>query len=298
MKIVPITGWIIYNRYLQSDKFLEYATMLGEAATERGHHISILTNEDIVTTLQTEKLSLFPKPDYVLFTDKDIYLARFLENNDVRVFNRATTIEICDDKIKTYECLAKLQLPIPKTIVAPKTFQQNTKLTEQFLSKVESELSFPYIVKENFGSFGEQVHLIHSLDEMKEKLNDLSEPFMFQEFIKTSTGVDIRLQVVGEEVVAAMKRTARHDFRANVTAGGTMEPYNPSELEKKIAVEATKAVGADFAGVDLLLGPDNSSLICEVNSNAHIQNLLDCTGINAAEYIVEYVEKVFEENLD
>src|SRR5690625_34085 len=292
MRIVPITGWIIYNRYLPSDKFLEYATMLRDAATERGHHISILTNEDIVTTLQTEKLSWFPKPDYVLFTDKDIYLARFLEKNGIRVFNRSSTIEICDDKIKTYERLAEHGIPIPKTIVAPKTFQQNKKISDNFLMKVESELNFPYIVKENFGSFGEQVHLIHSLDEMKEKLNDLSEPFMFQKFIKASSGVDIRLQVVGEEVVAAMKRTARHNFRANVTAGGTMEPYNPTKLEKKLAIKATKAVGADFAGVDLLLGPDNTRLVCEVNSNAHIQNLLDCTGINAADFIVKYVEKV------
>src|SRR5690625_2065425 len=242
MRMVLITGWIIYNGFLQGENFLEYPTMLKKAVQARGHRVSILRNEDIVTTLVNQDVNEFSKPHYVLYSDKYIYLARYLENKDVRVFNSANTIKICDYKIKTYELLADHDLPIPETIVAPKTFQQNKKLTEDFLSKVEHELGFPYIVKENFGSFGEQVHLIHSLDEMKVKLKSVSEPFMFQEFIETSSGIDIRLQVVGEEVVAAMKRTASYDFRANVTAGGMMEPYSPSKLEKKIAVEATKAV--------------------------------------------------------
>src|SRR5690625_4774438 len=176
MSAVTLTGWIIYNGFLPGNKFIDYAMMLKEAAKERGHLTKLIKNDEIFPIIQSTN---FRKgPDYVLFTDKDIYLARYLEKLGVRLFNSASTIEICDDKIKTYERLAQENLPIPKTIVAPKTFQQNEKLSDQFLSVVEEKLGLPYIVKENFGSFGEQVHLIHSREVLINILKNISEPFM------------------------------------------------------------------------------------------------------------------------
>src|SRR5699024_6985907 len=120
-------------------------------------------------------------------------------------------------------------------------------------------------------------------------------PFVFQQFIKSSFGKDIRLQVVGDQVVAAMKRTSASDFRANVTTGGQMEPYQPTEIEKQLAIRASLALNADFAAVDLLFGENGEPIVCEVNSNAHIRNLLTCTGINSAPYIIDYIEQKLEE---
>lgn len=111
---------------------------------------------------------------------------------------------------------------------------------------------------------------------------------MFQEFIESSYGRDLRLQVVGNQVVAAVKRTSENDFRANVTSGGSMTVYEPSTYEKALAVAATKAIGADFAGVDLLFG-QTGPLICEINSNAHIRNLYDATNTNAADAIMDHI---------
>src|SRR5699024_1170652 len=137
-----------------------------------------------------------------------------------------------------------------------------------------------FIMKEAFGSFGEQVYLVENERDLHYYVNKIGgSPFVFQQFIQASFGVDIRVQVLGDRVVAAMKRTSKDDFRANVTSGGTMEPYEPSDDEEKLAIAATKAIGADFAGVDLLLGSENKRYVCEVNSNAHIRNLLNCTNI-------------------
>ena len=85
-----------------------------------------------------------------------------------------------------------------------------------------------------------------------------------------------------------MYRYSETDFRANVTAGGKIRNYEPSEKECQLAVRAAEAVGADFAGVDLLFGKDRP-LVCEVNSNAHFKNLMDCSGVNTAEHIIKYV---------
>src|SRR5690625_4658541 len=126
-------SWIVYNAYLQSDKFKDYAQMLERAALDAGHRVTLFTNNEL-TSLLSDRLSLAgrdERPDYVLFTDKDLYLATQLEFMNVPVFNRAETIAITDDKIKTYQRLAYNRLPIPKTVVAPKTFGRSEEHTSE-----------------------------------------------------------------------------------------------------------------------------------------------------------------------
>ncbi|GGA85957.1 ATP-grasp domain-containing protein [Ornithinibacillus halotolerans] len=286
-------GWIIYNGNLPGNKFLDYAEMLHEAAAKQNSHTKIIKNNDLLSEFNTLGLHLISDmelPDYVIFTDKDIYLARQLELLGIPVYNNSIVIETSDDKIATYQILAQHKLPIPKTIVAPKVFYQREDKTLPNLHSIVNTLDFPLIIKEAFGSFGEQVYIIHTMEELESKVSELyGRPFMFQEFVSTSYGKDLRLQVVGNEVVAAMKRTAKDDFRANITAGGTMEKYEPSIKAKEIAIQAAKAIGADFCGVDLLFGEDGEYIICEINSNAHIRNLYECTGINAADAIVKHI---------
>lgn len=295
---MKLTCWIIYNGFLPGDTFRDFAEMFGEAAKLRGHKAVLYTNNELISLLDSD-LKIIDHdsyPDYCIFTDKDIYLAKQLEFLGIPVFNSSEAISISDDKIKTYQLLTKAKLPIPRTIIAPKTFGLHISFNDNLFDRIIHTFSFPLIVKEAFGSFGEQVYLVNNEKELRKKVYDISDkPFMFQEFIKTSYGKDLRLQVVGNEVVTAMKRTAENDFRANVTAGGKMDPYQPNETERKIAVLAAKAIGADFAGIDLLFGENNYPIICEVNSNAHIRNLLDCTGINAAHSIVSYIEEQLKE---
>lgn len=291
-----ITGWIIYNGFLESDKFRDYAEMIQKAALDYGHRALLYKNSDIISLLYSEltvySIDRNTLPDYVVFTDKDVYLAKQLELIGIPVFNSAEAIEITDDKIKTYQKLVENHIPIPETIFAPKTFGIKTSFSTPYLQAIKHELGFPLIIKEAFGSFGEQVYLVESEKELLYKVEQIADsPFMFQQFIETSYGVDLRIQVVGDEVITAMKRTAKGDFRANATSGALMEKYEPTEVEKQTAIEATKAIGADFAGVDLLFGKDGHPLVCEVNSNAHIRNLLNCTGVNVAYYIVQYIEK-------
>lgn len=267
--------------------------MLQVAAQALGSQTTIVKNNDVLANFINGELRVITDhvlPDYVVFTDKDIYLAKQLELLGIPVFNTAHVIETSDDKIATYQVLAKHQLPIPETIVSPKVFYHREEKNLPDLDAIIARLGLPMIIKEAFGSFGEQVYLVSTKEELLEKVTALyGKPFMFQQFIATSEGKDLRLQVVGDQVVAAMKRTAANDFRSNVTAGGTMEAYEPAEHVKKLAIAASKAIGADFCGIDLLFGPDGSFLICEINSNAHIRNLYDCTGVNAADAIINHI---------
>ncbi|QSS99123.1 RimK family alpha-L-glutamate ligase [Pontibacillus sp. ALD_SL1] len=288
-------GWIVYNGHLKSPKFLDYAELVQEAAHQKGISMTIYPNHELLSTLSGQDRSIVgastdTRPDFVIFGDKDVLLARQLESMGIPVYNSADAIEACDHKGVMYQRLAQKQLPIPKTILGPKIFIKTDDLHLTHLVNEGEKLGFPLIIKEAYGSFGEQVYLVHTKEKMMEKLKTIhNRPFMLQQFISASYGRDVRLNVVGEKVVASMLRYSEHDFRANVTTGGKMEPYSSSDAEKELAIRASKAIGTAFCGVDLLYDEEEQPVICEVNGNAQIRNIYECTGINVAEKMIEYV---------
>ena len=297
---VKMNGWIIYNGYFRENKFLDFAEWLQQAARQKGITTTIWKNNELLSLLTTGQPSLLSKnpqllPDFIIFTDKDIYLANQLEQLNIRVYNSSDAIRISDDKILTYQALVAKNLPIAKTVIAPKVFINDIELDYAVCEQAIDTLGLPMIIKEAFGSFGEQVYLVSTREELETKVKSLQgRAFIFQAFIDSSFGKDMRLHVVGDAVVASMLRTAATDFRANVTAGGKTQPYQPTNEEMEIAIAATKTIGADFAGIDLLFGTNGNPIICEINSNAHIRNMYDCTKINVADYIIDYIVKKSE----
>src|SRR5699024_2029185 len=138
--------------------------MLQAATSKITKETKIFKNNELLSLLSTSQLNILPEidlPDYVVFTDKDIYLSKQLEYLGVPVFNSANAIAVSDDKIATYQALAKHNLPIPKTIIAPKIFINGT-FDEKIIEHAIKEIQFPMIVKEAFGSFGEQVYFIET----------------------------------------------------------------------------------------------------------------------------------------
>ncbi|GAB4073287.1 hypothetical protein GCM10028778_08290 [Barrientosiimonas marina] len=295
-----LTGWIVYNGYLPGTKFRDFAEWIQRAAANQGIRTTIYKNNHLLSCLTSDSVGLVDtetRPDFVVFLDKDIYLARQLELMGIRVFNHAEAIAASDDKIASYQVLAAHNFPVPKTVIAPKAFYNTGADTIDDYQKAVQLLGFPLIVKEAFGSFGEQVHLIHNQQELTDTIQQLQgRSFMMQEFIASSYGQDKRLHIVGNKVVAAMRRHSASDFRSNITTGGTMEAYQPTQEEERLAIATAKVIGADFAGVDLLIGPDGTPIICEINSNAHIRNLFDCTGINAADAMMAYIQQEMRHN--
>ncbi len=269
-----MNGFLIVNHYLNGEKYDVLHKHLMNSASKFGINLKMKTNADIQF--------LSEKPDFVLFWDKDVNLARIIEKQGIPVFNSSRAIELCDDKSKTYAELFGI-VPQPKTLIAPKSFFSVDY--SDFVDKAIGILGLPLVFKECFGSFGEQVHLCCSKADIMGHITE--KPFLLQEFIETSAGEDIRLEVIDGVCVAAMKRCNPDDFRSNITNGGTAYPYTPTDEEKAVAVKACAALGLDFAGVDVLKG----NLVCEVNSNAHIINFMNCTGIDLADKIFESIRK-------
>lgn len=282
-------GWLIVNSFVYSDKFYELFSLLIEAAKKRNISLELIKGYELSHIVGSRTVDK-DLPDFAIFWDKDIMLAKSLEDMGIRLFNSSDAIEVCDDKSKTYFQLAKFGIRIPRTIVAPKTFEGLGYMDFEFLRIAAKKIGFPMVIKESFGSFGKQVYLANTEDEAKEIIKSIGyKGFVFQEFIASSYGRDVRINVVGQRVVASMLRYNNDDFRSNITNGGSMKQYYPSKEQETLAVEAVKALALDFAGVDIMFGPDDKPIVCEVNSNPHFKSTLDCTGINLADDIIDHI---------
>lgn len=275
-----MNGTLVVNHDLHGEKFRAQTALYLAAAEKRSIDMTVRTNAE----------SIDRGTDFVLFLSKDVRLARLLEQDGCRVFNSASSIALCDDKSLTYLRLRKAGLPMPETLLVPMTFFAADWSGNPFVETAAQTLGFPMVVKEACGSFGQQVWLVNDKTELVERLNASSpRTVLLQRFVSSSQGRDVRLQVVGREVVASMYRWSDTDFRANVSNGGSMKPYTPTDAQRALAVQACDALGLSFGGVDVLFGVDDEPLLCEVNSNAHIRNLLDCTGIDVAEHILAHI---------
>ena len=284
-----MTGILVVNEFLHSYKFNEIHAWLLAAANKQGIEMQLRTNADLLIDISEETQDC--KADFILFWDKDVRLAYYLEQLGYPVFNSSKAIELCDDKSLTHLTLMNSGIPMPRTIIAPKTFENIGYTNYKFLHQVAERIGFPLVVKESFGSFGQQVYLVKNIEELEEQVKHIGvKPILFQEFIKTSFGKDIRLQVVGNKIIASMYRyTENGDFRANLSIGGKMENYLPTKEQCDLALQCCEVLGLDFAGVDLLFGEDEKPIVCEVNSNAHFKNIYDCTGVNVADAIITHV---------
>ncbi|MDE0583628.1 RimK family alpha-L-glutamate ligase [Planococcus sp. A6] len=276
-----LSCWVIYNGSLVSDKFQDQAQLMAEAAERQGIQVSIKKNYEIQMSLSAQQ----EFPDFAVLLDKDILLGYFLKSRGVPVYNDPAIIDLCDNKATQYIRLAERKIPMPKTIVAPKVYPNFTIQGSSYYEGVLDHLSLPMIIKEGHGSFGMKVYLIETEEQFYEKVESLSGiDYVFQEFISESRGRDIRVNIVGGKIVAAMKRQSDTDFRANITNGGRAFPVELSEQQQQLALEAAEAVGGD-----LLYGPDGQTLVCEVNAAAHIRNILNVTGVNVGDAMIRYI---------
>ncbi|MCC7248693.1 MAG: RimK family alpha-L-glutamate ligase, partial [Lysobacter sp.] len=153
----------------------------------------------------------------------------------------------------------------------------------------------PHVIKLNESAQGAGVMLTEKPSASRsvvEALRGLYANFLVQEFIAEAEGADVRCFVVGDAVVAAMRRQApKGDFRSNLHRGGTAEAVAPSDDERAIAVRAAQVLGLGVAGVDLIRAR-RGPLVLEVNSSPGLEGIEAATGVDVAGKIIDYAAKV------
>lgn len=289
--------YVVYNGFWNSAAVPESAAALVAAAAAQGLTLTTTPNTAWVAAFDSDGVRVrggereLTAADVVLFWDKDTRLAHAMEATGARLYNPARAVELCDDKLKTHDALARAGIPMPRTLAAPMTYVKMDEPGCGEFWRQAAALGFPLVVKECFGSLGGQVYLAKNANELRALTAAMgAKPFLAQQFVAESAGEDKRLYVVGDRVVAAMRRHSDTDFRANIEHGGQGFAYTPTEEECALALRCCAVLGLHMAGVDLL-DSEEGPLVCEVNSSAHMAGLTACTGVDVAGEIIRYVKE-------
>ncbi len=282
---------VVYNHSIKH--FEGQCKAVASELAKKGIESELFTNAEL---LMMEKL---PEGNKCIFYDKDISLGMRFELSGTRLFNNIGAIELCGDKCRSNEILK--DLPQPETLVYPKTFFPDEVFFSKYSQYVAEKLSLPVVAKLADGSQGREVFLLETVESITEfQRRYFSQAHLYQRFISESKGKDIRVFVIGDDVYASMLRSNPNDFRSNIAIGGTAVKYDINNDIKELCISATRIMGLDFAGLDILLGKDGEPYICEVNSNALFTALSQVCNVNIAEGIAAHVAETktgFFENM-
>ena len=225
-------------------------------------------------------------------TKHGVAVLRHMEQLGIWTANTGQGILQSRDKLHASQILARNKIPVPKT-----TYVRDSIDVEPAIDFVGG---LPVVIKVTQGTQGQGVFLRHTVHESRSLIQGLlltGKSVLVQEYIAESHGKDIRALVVGDRVVAAMRRKARgREFRSNYHLNGTVEKVDISEEFEEQAVRAARVLGLNVAGVDLLEG-DNGPLVLEVNSSPGLEGIEKASGVNVAGEIINYVmsETAFSE---
>lgn len=276
-----------------------YSTQrLREAAEKRGHEVEIIDYLRCYMNIFLEHPSIHYKgkqlPDFDAIIPRISAKRTFYGCSVVRQFERMGTFSInqsisitrARDKLRSLQLLSRRGVGLPITGIA------NSPSDVDDLIKMLG--GPPLIIKLIEGTQGVGVVLAETkkaAESVIQAFMGLNANIIIQEYVKESQGSDIRCFVIGDKVVAAMKRQAEPgEFRSNLHRGGKAEVIKITKAERETAVKAARIMGLKLAGVDLLRS-DRGPLVMEVNSSPGLEGIEKATGKDIASMIIHYIEK-------
>ena len=281
---------------LSQDIRLYSTSRLYESAKNRGHDTEVVSYLRCYMNIAKAKPRIFFQGRQMNF---DVVIPRiaatwtFYGAAVVRQFelmgalsaNSSASISRSRDKLRALQLIGNSGVEMPVT-----GYVHLSRDIESVLNTVGQP---PYVIKLLEGTQGRGVVLTETMEaaiSAIETMKKIDANILIQEFISESKGEDIRAIVVGDKVVASMKRKAKPgEFRSNVHLGGSVENYELNDLEKENAVKAAKVLGLSVAGVDLIQS-NRGPLVLEVNSSPGLEGIEKASGIDVADKIIEYLE--------
>jgi ribosomal protein S6--L-glutamate ligase len=269
-----------------------------EVALARGHDVQVINYAKCYMTMEKSKPVVYykgkalPKFDAIIpriaqsYTKYGTAVVRQFEMQGSFTTASSIAINRSRDKLRSYQIMARQDVGIPKTV-----FARETANLEEVVDLVGGA---PCIIKVARGTHGNGVVLAETKKAAKAVMQAFyveGVSFIVQEYVAESAGTDIRAVVVGNRVVASIKRQSLDDdFRSNTHQGGVGTAVKLTDEEEKTAIKAAKAMNLPFCGVDMMRSKDGPKVL-EVNSSASIKTPELVTKRDVATKIIEYVER-------
>ncbi|MDI6733451.1 MAG: RimK family alpha-L-glutamate ligase [Planctomycetota bacterium] len=199
------------------------------------------------------------------------------------LLNSASALSITKNKFHCLQILCKAGIPIPDTMM--------THNSNEVKATIKKLGGLPVILKLFRGSQGKGVILGENISAIQSILTAvwaIGYDILLQKYLRETKGRDIRILVLSNEVITAMRRIpAKGEFRSNLHQGGSVKKISPTREENALALEATKTLGLNLAGVDIMRtrkGP----LVLEINGSPGFEGLEKITGMNIARRIIDF----------
>ena len=272
---------------------------IAEEAEKLGHYIELIDHTKCSVKLGAKKPRIYLRDEDITqefdaviprigtkVTRHGAAIVKQFEMNGVFSTARSLSITRARNKVRTLQIMARKGIPIPETLfsINPDNIEEQIKILG----------GTPVIIKLQEGTQGLGVILAETKKSAKSIIDTfykMDTSILIQRYIEESNGEDIRIFVVGDKIVASMKRISGLDeFRSNVHRGGKTEKVELSAKERYIALNAAKHIGLGVAGVDLIRSRKGPLLI-EVNASPGLQGIEAATEVNIAREIILFVER-------
>ncbi|MCZ0942221.1 MAG: 30S ribosomal protein S6--L-glutamate ligase [Gammaproteobacteria bacterium] len=271
---------------------------LVEAAKERGHEATVVDTLRCYMNMATAKPTIryrgesLPAVDAVIprigasITFYGTAVVRQFEMMGVYTVNESVAIARSRDKLRSMQLLARRDIGMPVTGFA--------HTPDDIPGLIDMVGGPPLVVKLLEGTQGVGVVLCETrkaAESVMEAFFGIDVNIMVQEYIEEAGGADVRCFVVGDKVVAAMRRQALPgEFRSNLHRGGSAHEAKISPAERRTAVAAARTMGLNVAGVDLIRS-NHGPLVLEVNSSPGLEGIEEASGVDVASRVIEFIER-------
>ncbi|WDI30582.1 30S ribosomal protein S6--L-glutamate ligase [Hyphococcus flavus] len=269
-----------------------------EAAEARGHEIDVIDHLRCYINITSHRPTVRYRGEELPYFDCVIprigasvtfygtAVLRQFEMMGVYPVNESVAISRSRDKLRSLQLLARRGIGLPVTV-----FAHRTSRAEEILDMIGGA---PVVIKLLEGTQGIGVVLGETqkgAESIIQAFGGVNTNILVQEFIKEAGGEDIRCIVIGDKVVASMKRKGKEgDFRSNIHRGGSAEKVKITPQERSTAVSAAKAMGLNFCGVDMLRS-NHGPVVMEVNSSPGLEGIEKSTGADVAGGLMDFIEK-------
>ena len=276
-------GWLIYRKK-DAERNKHYIAFYEAACRKRGIQIVLRYFEDfsygtaLDLYLSYRGKEITQKPDFIIMRADVPDFSEYLETMGYSVFNNARFSAIANDKFKTLQLATKLGIKVPITRLA----------TLESAAEEAAFLGYPLVMKPRDGHGGAGVLWVENEESLQRLLKDYNHASFLLQKPVSALGRDLRIYVVGGEVVAAMLRSREDDFRSNYCLGGSASRYELTKAEMDIVHRLTETLDIGFAGIDLMFD-EGRPVLNEMEDVVGARMLYHLTELDVVDMYIEHI---------
>ena len=279
-------GLLIYKRedYLKNTS---YANMLIEYGSLEGLEIRCICFEDIRFGVDEKGLwlSIDKQPiepiDFVINRTRETMLAKQFEQMGIRVFNSSEVTHIANHKGRTHQFVSALGLPAVKTML----------YYPKFMSVQNLDFGYPLVIKSPDGHGGSEVFKADNEQELEEIIRSNQREEWIIQALCNHVGEDVRVFVIGNKIIGAIRRYSKVDFRANYCLGGQIESYTLNKDEENLVYQLLNHLKCDYVGVDFMIDKDGKFIFNELEDAVGSRSLYTLNKVDTAKLYINYISK-------